>query len=67
MPDAIIAASDILAIGTMHQAKKMGINIPEELSIIGFDNIPIAKMLSPQLSTIHQPAEKIGEIALKIL
>ncbi|EBO2204817.1 substrate-binding domain-containing protein, partial [Salmonella enterica subsp. enterica serovar Kentucky] len=49
MPDAIIAASDILAIGAMHQAKKMGINIPEELSIIGFDNIPIAKMLSPQL------------------
>ncbi|EHU5054448.1 substrate-binding domain-containing protein [Salmonella enterica] len=67
MPDAIIAASDILAVGAMHQAKKMGINIPEELSIIGFDNIPIAKMLSPQLSTIHQPTEKIGEIALKIL
>ncbi|WP_413541415.1 substrate-binding domain-containing protein [Salmonella enterica] len=35
--------------------------------MIGFDNIPIAKMLSPQLSTIHQPTEKIGEIALKIL
>ncbi|HIB8964270.1 TPA: LacI family DNA-binding transcriptional regulator [Citrobacter freundii] len=66
-PDAIVAVSDILAIGATQQAKKRGIEIPEKLAIIGFDDIPIAEMVSPALSTIHQPAQEMGRIAVELL
>ncbi len=66
-PDAIVAVSDILAIGATQQAKKRGIEIPEKLAIIGFDDIPVAEMVSPALSTIHQPAQEMGRIAVELL
>lgn len=66
-PDAIVAVSDILAIGAAQQAKRRGIEIPEKLAIIGFDDIPVAEMVSPPLSTIHQPAQEMGRIAVELL
>ncbi|HHO8472687.1 TPA: LacI family DNA-binding transcriptional regulator [Klebsiella pneumoniae] len=66
-PDAIIAISDMLAIGAMYYAKQKGIDIPRKLSVIGFDDIPVAEMITPPLSTIRQSAEDMGKTAINIL
>lgn len=54
------AAGDILAMGVMDQAKKTGIKIPEQLAVIGYDDIQAAKLLNPSLTTIKQPLDDIG-------
>ena len=64
---AVFAASDEIAMGAMSAAYKMGIKIPEELSIIGYDNLPIAEMCIPPLTTIAQPLEKMGTVAANML
>lgn len=62
-PDGIFAAVDILGIGALKCAKKMGLKIPEDLAIIGFDDDPISAIIDPSLSTISHPATKMGEIS----
>jgi len=64
---AIFAASDEIAIGAMSTANQLGINIPEELSIIGYDNINFAEMSIPSLTTVAQPFTEMGEQAGKLL
>ncbi|GLC90341.1 LacI family DNA-binding transcriptional regulator [Lysinibacillus piscis] len=66
-PTAIFTGSDEIAAGMMIEAKKHGLKIPEDMAIIGFDDQPIAEMLEPQLTTIRQPVEKMGELAVAIL
>lgn len=65
--DAIMVAADPLAIGAMKYLKQQGIKIPDEVSLIGFDNNAICEIIEPSLTTIAQPIEKIGTIASKIL
>ncbi len=58
-PTAILAMSDALAIGALHACHELGIRVPDELSIIGFDGIPVTSATNPPLTTIEQPiAEK---------
>ncbi|SFB19963.1 MULTISPECIES: LacI family DNA-binding transcriptional regulator [unclassified Bacillus (in: firmicutes)] len=64
---ALFAASDEIAIGAISTAYQMGIKIPEELSIIGYDNTSLAEMSVPPLTTIAQPFSKMGEIAGNML
>ncbi|MBS4204014.1 LacI family DNA-binding transcriptional regulator [Lederbergia citrea] len=64
---AIYCASDLMALGTMKAAKKLGINIPEELSIIGFDDILLASYVSPPLTTVAQNKSEMGYQAAKLL
>ncbi|WP_210366566.1 LacI family DNA-binding transcriptional regulator [Bacillus sp. REN3] len=64
---AIFAASDEIAIGAISAAYKMGLNIPQDLSIIGYDNLPIAEMSIPPLTTVEQPLEGMGSIAAEML
>ncbi len=66
-PSAIFCHSDIIAIGAIHQAKKSGIKIPEDLSIIGFDDIALAQYVDPPLTTVAQPRYKIGQKAVLLL
>ena len=58
-PTALFAASDLLAIGALEAARDLHLSVPDDLSIIGFDDIEIAKML--ELSTVHQPMQQMGE------
>lgn len=69
VPDitAIFAASDSIAIGAISAAHKLGIRIPHDLSIIGYDNLPIAEMSIPQLTTVDQPLDKMGKVAANML
>lgn len=60
---AVFAASDEMAAGAMHMAARAGIRVPEQLSIIGFDDIRLSKMVHPPLTTVHQPLTEIGQAA----
>jgi DNA-binding LacI/PurR family transcriptional regulator len=66
-PTAILAFNDILAIGALKKAVQMGLEIPRQLAIIGFDDIPIAAYSTPALSTIHSPSLELGERAASLL
>jgi LacI family transcriptional regulator len=59
-PSAVFVASDVVAIGAIQMIKNSGLQIPKDISIIGFDDIPIAQYLDPPLSTIHLPAFGLG-------
>lgn len=66
-PTAIFAFNDLLAIGLMQGARERGIAIPEELSIIGFDDTVLAAAASPMLTTIAQPIDEMGKKVVDIL
>ncbi|MHC5268977.1 LacI family DNA-binding transcriptional regulator [Enterococcus sp. LJL98] len=58
--DSVIAASDVHAIAILQEAYQRGYQIPEDLQLIGYDDIPTSDLVVPRLSTIHQPAFQIG-------
>src|SRR5690606_25033785 len=64
---AVFAASDEMAVGAIHAALDFGKRIPDDLSIIGFENIPLASQVRPLLSTIHVPMYDIGAVAMRLL
>lgn len=66
-PSAIFASNDQSAFGALEAARELNIRVPEELSIIGFDDIPAATVTHPPLTTIRQPLQEIGERAMRML
>ena len=64
---AIFAENDMMAVGVLQEAFNQGISVPQALSIIGYDNNPITKLLGVQLTTIGQPVELMGRRACEIL
>jgi LacI family transcriptional regulator, repressor for deo operon, udp, cdd, tsx, nupC, and nupG len=67
MPTAILSMNDEMAIGAIHEAINIGLSIPDDVSISGFDNINFAEYCNPPLTTIAQPAEDFGSIAMSML
>ncbi|OMF30788.1 GntR family transcriptional regulator [Paenibacillus sp. FSL H8-0548] len=66
-PTAVFATSDHKAIGAINAARSLGLRIPEDISIMGFDDVKISEYLYPRLSTINQNTRKLGERAAEIL
>lgn len=66
-PDGILAFSDQIAIHTMLAAKERGIKMPEDLSIIGFNNEPIDALLEPSLTSVDQPGFEMGTVAAQLI
>jgi DNA-binding LacI/PurR family transcriptional regulator len=66
-PTAILAMSDILAIGALEAAAEEGVAVPEELSVVGFDDSPVALHATPPLTTVAQPHEEKGRLAAQWL
>ncbi|MFZ0910262.1 MAG: LacI family DNA-binding transcriptional regulator [Candidatus Acidiferrales bacterium] len=64
---ALFAYNDVSAIGAMWAFRESGLRIPEDLSVVGFDDIPAASFADPALTTVRQPLERMGEIAAKTL
>jgi LacI family transcriptional regulator len=60
-PTAVLALNDLMAIGAMESAERSGVRIPEEIAIVGFDNIPASSWVRPKLTTIAQYPRQIGE------
>jgi len=66
-PTAVVAMSDIIAIGVIDAATQKGVKVPEELSVIGFDDISISKLINPALTTMSQPIQLKGKLAAENL
>ena len=66
-PTAIFCHSDIMALGALSLAKRRGLKVPEDLSIIGFDNISLSEFCDPPLTTVSQPRFDIGREAMLLL
>lgn len=66
-PTAVLAIADIIAIGVMQAAEELGLHIPDQLAVIGFDDIPQAAWTQPTLTTIRQPTVEKGEVAAQML
>jgi LacI family transcriptional regulator len=63
---ALFCASDVMAIGALQALKERGIRVPEDLSLVGFDDIPIMRQLTPALTTVSLPLERMGEAAMNM-
>ncbi|SCF15320.1 transcriptional regulator, LacI family [Micromonospora coriariae] len=66
-PTAVFAGNDLSAISTMDVARTMGLTVPGDLSVMGFDNIPESALVTPQLTTIAQPLQRMGAEAMRLL
>lgn len=66
-PTAIVAGCDSSALGVLEGARRLNVRVPQELSVVGFDDTPAALSSSPPLTTIHQPMAALGRVALRSL
>jgi LacI family repressor for deo operon, udp, cdd, tsx, nupC, and nupG len=66
-PDAVFAVSDTLAIGAMQGLRNAGLSVPDDVAVVGFDNIQLCTMVQPELTTVAQPMHQLGETAAKLL
>jgi len=66
-PTAVFALADSIAVGVLHAAAYLDLRVPEDLSVVGFDNISLAAFVIPPLTTVAQPIYAIGEAAVRIL
>ena len=65
--DGIIACNDIVAISVYKILHKRGIAVPEQIQLIGFDDIHLSSLISPELTTIHQPITTMGRRAVEVI
>ncbi len=65
-PTAIFAVTDVLALGVYQAAREAGLRIPEDLSVVGFDDLPVAAWVDPPLTTVHQPLLEMAAEATQL-
>jgi len=66
-PTAVFAANDMMAIGALKALREAGFRVPEDVALVGFDDVPIAAAVEPALTTVHQPIERLGSMAAELL
>lgn len=67
MPDGIFASNDTSAVACIRALKLAGIKVPEQIAVVGFNNDPIAKVIEPNLTTVHYPGQEMGELSATTL
>jgi LacI family transcriptional regulator len=67
LPSAVFCSNDLMAIGLCRAVMEYGLRIPEDISILGFDDIELSKYFNPPLTTIRQPKAEIGQVAVSML
>ena len=67
VPQAVFTSNDAMAVGVYHALYQAGLQIPQDVAVMGYDDIELARYLSPPLSTIHQPKDELGEQAIDTL
>lgn len=65
--DAIVAASDLIAIGALRTLQEAGVDVPKQISVVGFDDIPAASLTNPPLTTVMQDTRRAGELLVETL
>jgi LacI family transcriptional regulator len=66
-PSAVFACNDVMAIGAMRAIRHAGLRVPSDVSIVGFDDIPLASAVSPVLTTVAQPIVELATLAAELL
>jgi DNA-binding LacI/PurR family transcriptional regulator len=66
-PTAIFSANDIVAVGALYECQRLGLRVPEDISIVGFDDLPLAQYVFPQLTSVRVPAAEMGNQAVAML
>jgi LacI family transcriptional regulator len=66
-PTAIFASNDVMAMGVMDAVRNRRLHVPDDISVVGFDNIPQSAVVYPPLTTVHQPLEQMGQVATQVL
>lgn len=66
-PTALVCANDDMAAGALLTAHKLDLNIPEQVSIVGFDDTPVSEIVWPPMTTVHQPIRQLGQMAVQML
>jgi alanine racemase len=66
-PTAVLTMSDAMAIGVLSAARELGLRVPEDLSVVGFDDIELSRHTNPPLTTVHQSIRRKGESAVRLL
>ena len=66
-PEVIVAANDLMAIGALYALKEAGVQVPSEIGVAGFDNIPLASWVHPPLTTVEIPAYEMGRESMRLL
>lgn len=66
-PTALVCYSDVMAIGVVKAAHELGLNVPDDISITGYDDIEVSSYINPALTTIHNPKRELGELAVELL
>jgi LacI family transcriptional regulator len=67
VPTAVFACNDLIAIGAIRAAREAGLSVPDQLSVVGFDDISLAEMVDPPLTTVRQPVSEIARLAIEHL
>ncbi|EHZ7429405.1 substrate-binding domain-containing protein [Vibrio cholerae] len=67
LPSALFVSNDMMAMGVIQAASQRGLRVPDDLSLIGYDDVHIAKFMTPALTTIHQPKYRLGKAAVDTL
>ncbi len=66
-PSAVIALSDLMAIGVLQELRRQGMRVPDDISVVGIDDITVAQSLAPALTTVAVPLTEMGEIAFSMV
>ena len=66
-PTAIFAGSDMQSLGVLRAAHELGLRVPEDLSVVGYDNVSVSKWIQPALTTVHQPLQEMAATATQML
>jgi LacI family transcriptional regulator len=66
-PDAIFAMSDLMAIATIQTLQRRGLRVPEDVAVVGFDDIRFARLVTPPLTTVRQDVDTLGRLAAETL
>jgi LacI family transcriptional regulator len=66
-PDAVFAASDSMAVGALQALRQAGLQVPGDIGLVGFDDIALASVVDPALTTVRQPIERMGSTAVELL
>jgi DNA-binding LacI/PurR family transcriptional regulator len=66
-PTAIFVCNDMMAVGAFSAIYDAGLRVPDDISVVGYDDIPLAQYVIPRLTTIAQPSQEIGQLAVELL
>lgn len=66
-PQAVFTGNDAMAVGAYQALYQAGLRIPQDMAVIGYDDIELARYMTPPLTTIHQPKDELGELAIDVL